>query len=311
MADWGGEQLNLVFRFYWILILPKHFMPLAFIKMLQTFTTLARTLNLSRTVKELNITRQTVRRYILDLEQIRNEKLFSREDNRYFLTKEGMSALGEAEAVIDAANAWVKNQQISVNGLEVFNLSQSDNSIFFAQRHTVNQIWNLAPLLLKNGFRAWVNSKGQLEHNSFKKIRPYLVVYRKYRDDWICVEVGEKSSFATWLGLSWAKSTIGCSFNFNPKQTEADNIILLAYEKVAQTGSVWYDHVATSLPRGRDKENKNNSVNYQRIVFSCLFPNGETAVASLIARTNNISIEGIQPADIGVLADSDLMEYDI
>ncbi len=305
----GDKQLSLVFRFYWILILPKHDMPPAFLKMLHTFTTLARTLNLSRTVKELNITRQTVRRYILDLEQIRGEKLFFRDDNRYCLTNEGMSALEEAETVIATANAWVENQQVSVNGLEVFNVTQSDSSIFFAQRHPINQIWNLAPNLLQKGFQAWVNSKGQLEHNSFKKIRPYLVVYRKYRDDWICVEVGEKSSFATWLGLAWAKSAIGRSFTSDPVSSSADILMLNAYSTVSRTGGIWYDHVYTKFTRKEGEEKR--PVNYQRIVFSCLFPDGETAVVSLIARTNNISIEGIQPADIGVLADTDLMEFDI
>ena len=46
-------------------------------ELLRSFSTLARTLNLSKAVRELGSTRQTVRRHIYLLEEARGEKLFS------------------------------------------------------------------------------------------------------------------------------------------------------------------------------------------------------------------------------------------
>ncbi|MEO1399352.1 MAG: LysR family transcriptional regulator, partial [Pseudomonadota bacterium] len=69
--------------------------PLLF-EMLRSFTTLAKTLNLSHAVSELNSTRQTVRRHIALLEEMRGEVLFDVVNRRYELTEAGQAALPAA-----------------------------------------------------------------------------------------------------------------------------------------------------------------------------------------------------------------------
>ncbi len=58
-------------------------------EMLRSFTTLASTLNLSRAVIALGSTRQTVRRHIQQLEELRGEQLFEVHDRQYVLTEAG------------------------------------------------------------------------------------------------------------------------------------------------------------------------------------------------------------------------------
>ena len=57
--------------------------------MLQSFTALGQTLNLSKAVEQIGVTRQTIRRHVNDLEQLKNEKLFELHDRKYTLTAAG------------------------------------------------------------------------------------------------------------------------------------------------------------------------------------------------------------------------------
>jgi len=69
--------------------------PLLF-EMIRSFSTLAKRLNLSHAVEELGSTRQTVRRHIDNLEEIKGVVLFRVVDRRYELTEAGTHALPEA-----------------------------------------------------------------------------------------------------------------------------------------------------------------------------------------------------------------------
>ena len=76
-------------------------------ELLRSFSTLARTLNLSKAVRELGSTRQTVRRHIYLLEEARGEKLFSVEDRQYRLTAAGRASLQGAEEILSFGEAWL------------------------------------------------------------------------------------------------------------------------------------------------------------------------------------------------------------
>ena len=66
---------------------------------LKSFSTLAHSLNLSNALRELGSTRQTVRRHINLLEEVRGEKLFSIEDRQHQLTVAGRASLRETEDI--------------------------------------------------------------------------------------------------------------------------------------------------------------------------------------------------------------------
>ena len=127
--------------------------------MLRSFVTLARSLNMTNTVSELGISRQTVRRHINELEAIRRVTLFDFTDRKYSLTPDGKQALFEAEVLLQKANNWIADNSNLVNGLPSINLQMSDGTPFHAQRHPLNAIWLMAPPLLKRGLTDFINAE--------------------------------------------------------------------------------------------------------------------------------------------------------
>ena len=283
--------------------------PAVLFEMLRSFTTLAATLNLSKTVEEIGVSRQTIRRHIDTLEDRIGHSLFVMEDRQYRLTPYGENVLQDAELLLSNAHAWLDGHSLSSDGLADIRHQMEDGSFIYAQQHKISDIWNTATPLLQKGLQCWVAAKFQLEDKAMKKIKPYIVVYRLHDKDWICVSVGEKSSYATWLGWSWAKSAIGSNFIDDPVNSEADRFLLKAYDAVSRNEGIRYDHIATEMTR---KEGEAPiPVNYQRLLFACTFPDGKPAIASLIARTNRIDIPGIDIEKFKPMPQEDLMEFEI
>ncbi len=283
--------------------------PPVLFEMLQSFTAVARILNISRASQEVGVTRQTVRRHIDGLEQIKGEKLFTITDRQYQLTPAGADCVAEAESILARTQAWLSEHSTTVNGLAHIKYHGRAGYGFYAQQHPLHHVWCSGVPLLQKGLQCWASSQCELEHRAMKKIRPYLVVYRKHRDDWFCVSVGEKSSYATWLGWNWAKSAIGRILQDDPTDTEDDRFIIQAYNSVYQDGGIRYDHIFGQYARGEG--DVLHPVSYQRLVFVCRFPDGEPALAALVARTDKIEIEGLDPKDIPTTPKADLMEFDI
>ena len=92
-----------------------------------------------------------------------------------------------------------------------------DESWMYAKQHPLIDIWSDAPPIIKRGFELWSQARGDLGSSKLDRIRPYLLVYRKYKGEWLIVEVGEKSAYGTWLGLSTAKSELGRGLDLGKK----------------------------------------------------------------------------------------------
>lgn len=259
--------------------------------MLRSFVVLARTQNLSHATRQLGITRQTIRRHLATLEELRGESLFKAGHQGYTLTDSGAASLTMAEKVLRQSARWLDPQSGVLGGLSHAMIEMGDNDWFASQQHPLNAVWSLAPPLLQNGLQAWVSAEGALESPPLLEFAPHLVVYRLRNGEWLCVAVGEQSSYATWLGDVWAKSAIGRPFHDDPIQSEADRLLIEPYEHVNVFGGAWYDHVHAVFPRTRDGERL--PVKYQRLVMACNFPDREPAVAALIARTENVKIDGV------------------
>ena len=277
--------------------------------MLRSFVALGRNLNLTKSVAEIDVTRQTIRRHINDLEKLKGEKLFTLTDRQYALTEQGEVSLAKAENLLDRSASWFDASESFYKGMSNVALDIGDNRWLFKQQHPLNRVWSKAPPLLKRGLKDWGLAKGQLDDPAYDEIRPYVMVYRVYRDDWLCVEVGNSSSYATWLGEKVAKSSIGRNFAKDVAFAKVDHYLLNAYQFAVETGSHWYDHICASIPRepGGDPE----PVNYQRLVSACTFPDGEPAALVLCARTNNLDIPGMAPEKFTKMHEREVMEFAI
>ena len=201
-------------------------------EMLRSFTTLARTLNLSHAVKELGSTRQTLRRHITQLEEARGEQLFDVEDRQYRLTEDGENALPEALDILARGNSWLNATVRHNSGLQHLQASLPSGWSLDQQQRPLSDIWQYGSLIMRETMRAWVMSCGNIEDDAIAHVRPYLIVYRLSGDRWICVEFGEKSFYVKWFGWAKARSSIG-----------------------------HFDLRRTNHNRGKKKENENENTN--------------------------------------------------
>jgi len=260
-------------------------------ELLRSFTMLARTLNLSKAVRELGSTRQTVRRHIRLLEESKGVALFVLEDRQYQLTESGRRSLPEAEELLARGEAWLYNQSDHINGLSRLAYQDEAGFPYFLQQHSFGDIWRSGTRLLQLGFQCWADAKGEIETEAFAPIRPYITVFRLLEDDWICAEVGSKSSYATWYGWQAERSSIGRGIANMPGGTGFSKLLSQPFRDVHEHGGGRLDHIHTQLT---DEHGRGLiPITYQRLLLGCSFPDGSFALATLIDRTHDIDIEGL------------------
>ncbi len=281
--------------------------------MMRSFVTLAHTLNLSETVNTLGVTRQTVRRHIRTLEEATGKRLFEVRSRSYVLTKDGEERLAEAERVLERSEAWLLGHYVrerkGENALDHAVYSDNRGHDFHAQQHPLSRLWVDAPPLLQKGYQAWAQSRFQVESEGMQHVHPYLLLYRQFGEDWICVGIGEKSSYATWFDWAQVKSAIGRNVADSPTQPEIKKFVANAYTQIINEGGARLDHIYAQTPH--EKGGKPTPVSYQRLLLGCAFPDGSPVLASLVARTYAIEIPGLAPEKVQRMPAGSLMEFDI
>ncbi len=273
-------------------------------EMLRSFVTLAKFLNLTHAVNHLGSTRQTVRRHIEMLQSLRGEKLLAFVDRQYVLTPEGELALVEAEQILQLDDAWMRKEVRVVDGLTAVRYDSNPEVPYFSQQHSIDTIWKSGSPLIQKGLLCWVEAKAQLEAPEFDAVRDYLLAYRQHNSEWLCVSIGEKSSYATWLGWSWAKSAIGKPLADDPMASDADQYVSQSYDSILRSGGLRIDHVYTRIARTHGA--KPEPITYQRLILRCMFPNGDHALVTLVERTNTIEIVNVNLDDLPAM-DTDML----
>lgn len=285
-------------------------MPSVMYEMLRSFVVVANTLNITRAVDILGVTRQTIRRHLDDLEQLLGFQLFTITSRQYQITRQGKQYLAGADNLLSDLENWIETGNSSNNTLKTIRDQNEDDSFFyFGQHHEFASIWKSGVPLLKMGITSWTESQGDVEHAAFGKIRPYLLMFRKNRDRWLCTYVGKQSSYATWLGLTWAKSAIGSSIEEDAANPQDSRFVIEAYDWVNDAGCPRYDHVYGSFKR--EEDGTSIPVSFQRIILPCTLPDGERVIGTLVARSNCIDIEGLEASQIITTPEDELMEFEI
>lgn len=284
-------------------------MPSVFFEMLRSLIALGETRNLSQAVSQLGVTRQTIRRHIRELERLKGETLFEIRERQYRLTPAGELAMADSLKLIENSEAWLIGSLATAFELLSTAIEIDDNSWMYAQQHRLIDMWSMAPPILRRGAEAWTLATGMLEHEAIDQIRPYVLVYRKYRGEWLVVEIGEKSAYRTWLGLSLAKSELGRGLDLGEKYAPMIDYWRKPYQAALQSGGLWYEHLCVSMPRHRGEAPV--PVNYQKLVAACKFADGEPAVLVFAARTDRINIPHVPQGRFVKNLPENLMEFEI
>ncbi|MGB7244913.1 MAG: LysR family transcriptional regulator [Sulfitobacter sp.] len=260
--------------------------------MIRSFTALASTLNLSHAVRELGSTRQTVRRHIANLEEAKGTALFTVEDRQYRLTEAGEQALPEAQDILARANIWLRGLSSHVGGLQTLKHTELDDWSFYQQQHSLSTIWTSESPLMRETFRAWAMSGGDIESEELAHVRPFLVVYRQSAVGWLCVEFGEKSFYVNWFGLAKARSSIGKPIGSMPGGEDFARMLNQPFHEVMVTQGARVDHVHTQVPRADTGDLE--PVNYQRLLLGGRFPDGSPALFTIVEPTEEVDIHGLE-----------------
>ncbi|MEL6452444.1 MAG: LysR family transcriptional regulator [Pseudomonadota bacterium] len=280
--------------------------PLLF-EMIRSFTTLARTLNLSHAVSELNSTRQTVRRHIAQLEAMRGEPLFQVKDRRYDLTDAGHAALPEAQDMMARAHAWSRGQTGSHGALQYLKAREGD-WVFYQQQQPMGTIWTDKSVLLRETYRAWMMAGYEIESPCLGHVRPYLMVYRHTDAGWICVEFGEKSAYVNWFGLDYARSSIGRPIAKLPAGEEFGRMLDQSFHDIEANQLARLDHVFTRMPKLQGQTQA--TLVYQRLMMAGFFPDRSPAVLTLVLPTAEVNIKDLDDEQRAAITDIDPPEFD-
>lgn len=264
--------------------------PLLF-EMLRSFTTLADTLNLSHAVRELGSTRQTVRRHVSQLEEIKGGPLFVVNDRQYQLTDLGCRVLPEAQHLLSQAEGWLFGNASMIGGMQYLRHSSPDGWYFFQQQHPIGRVFSSPGTMLHQVMMAWTDAGGQLEHEAMRAVRPCFTVFRKVDDNWLFTEVGEESSYVSWFGWAVARSSIGRVMGQMPGGSSFGRLVNMAYDEVETNQSVRLDHVLSVLPKGDDGDLV--PICYERLLLGSRFPDGSFAMISVVRRTYDVEIKGV------------------
>ncbi|TMM53064.1 LysR family transcriptional regulator [Sulfitobacter sabulilitoris] len=283
--------------------------------MIRSFTMLAQTLNLSRAVRELGSTRQTVRRHIATLEETMGVPLFVVEDRQYRLSPQGELALPEAKEILARGKVWVQGKSYHVAGMQRLAHIEPDGWCFYQQHQPLNSIWTDRSPFLREVHRAWAMSGGEIEHDCLSHVRPYLMVYRDTPSGWICVELGERSFYALWFGWTDARSSIGRPIAEFPGGTEFATMLTLPFRDIQTTRGTRLDQIATLIPRGQPDNLL--PATYERLLMGGQFPDGSFALIAAVDRAREIRIEGLDsqlldrmPSDVHLDFDPGLAKYE-
>ncbi|MEX0367123.1 MAG: LysR family transcriptional regulator [Ruegeria sp.] len=276
---------------------------------LRSFVSLARTLNLSRTVKELGSTRQTVRRHISQLEEMKGKTLFQLTGRQYQLTQAGQDALPEAADLLARGRSWLIGQVSHRNQLQYVKVNLPEDRIFVMQQRPLGEIWTSQRPLLRTAFQAWSQARGELEAPEIKQVRPYFMVYRQTHVGWLCVEIGDDSSYVSWSGWATARSSIGHHLTVLPGGDDIAHIMAGPFDDTAIQQHARLDHIYTQL--AREPGGPYFFICYQRLLLGGRFPDGSLALISIVDRHHDIEIDGLTPDDMRKMPDECVMPAEI
>ena len=265
-------------------------------EMIRSFTTLARTLNLSHAVKELGSTRQTVRRHIAQLEQARGVELFTVIDRQYRLTDAGRRALPEAQDILLRGRSWLMGHVSHKEGMQCVHADLPEGRSFWLQQQPMGELWRSDRPLLRECFRAWSMAGGALESEAMAHVRPYFMVYRDSPNGWICVEIGDDSSYVSWFGWANARSSIGRNLDGLPGGDEFAHLMIEPFDDASVHQNTRLDHISLQLQR--EQNGPYIPLSYRRLLLSGRFPDGTFALISVLDRCYDISIDGLSAEEV-------------
>lgn len=163
--------------------------------------------------------------------------------------------------------------------------------------------------MIQRSLMAWGAAMARIEGPAMVEMRPHLAIYRRSPLGWVCVEIGESSTYAKWFGWTWAKSAVGRLSEDDRAGGDYNKFIADAYERIHGEGGVRFDHTFAHLPR--ESSEQPVPITFQRLLMGCTFPDGAPALAVMTSVTPNVAIEGLSQEDQVTVSKEILQEFEV
>ncbi|MGO1119939.1 helix-turn-helix domain-containing protein [Rhodovibrionaceae bacterium A322] len=263
-------------------------------EILRSFVSLGERLSLPESVEELGVTRQTIRRHIRTLEEIKKAPLLTLKGQRYRLTEQGEDCLRESQSLLQGFSAWLRGDQSTAGSgdrLQSSSLQDRHGLDYRSQRHPLNRLWTQAPQLLQQGLLQWVSTAGRSDKLMQLPIWDHLMVFRRFEGNWLIVAIGEKAAYRSWQDSTWVRSAVGRPLTDAPTSPKMSAFLSDTYSQAHALGAPRLDHIYCK--QHWRNEDTPRAVAYQRLLFPLIYPDQSTALAALPVVTNQISIDGL------------------
>lgn len=247
-----------------------HQPPNLLFEMLRSFVELANTLNLSRATEVTGLTRQTLKRHISNLEELRGAPLFELVDRRYVLTSEGEAALPEAKALLERSVAWVRAEDPWVDGLQKV---ESADGHYSSRQLPLRALWENEGSCTE-AYDAWSAARGVLGHKALDRFRARLVVFRPLGEEWVCVWLGAQSVLAGLIGEVRAASSVGMTLGQILDGCAEGDFVEDLFSSVNSASDVRLDRVRLRV------KSSGESLEFMRLAMLIRFPDGSTGVGT-------------------------------
>lgn len=256
--------------------------------------------SISTTSEGLGISRSTVRSHFDRLAQLLNN---------------GQALIHKGKLTEDGERLYARiKNDLAVNSetLDAIQNSPLTTGLlaWASQRHNVELLENrdtCTPILF-HAWRAWRTGGANLDSIGMRALVPWSMIFRQWTNGWMLVEIGEKSSFASWFGPERAryfKSEVRQSFltgDVSFRETAR------AYDEVGRWGTPILHHVHACIPRFEGQENE--WISYQRLVLPIGWGD-DVGLAVFVARTNDVQIEALAEGDRHPMPPDMLMEEEL
>lgn len=222
---------------------------------------------------QLRITRQSIKRHILELENLLDVQLFERVGATSRLTSMGTLWLPRAQEFSELAAAFLNRR--GANQAHY----QSTQLPF---RMLLNDRSNSR--LLHDFANAWLCSNQTLDCEAIRPFREQCIVYERKAGAWVSREIGEKSAFCLWFGSKITKASVGQRLAKMETGDDLQDEIAFLLDSVYTRGGVHFSEVACNL------HSPNHSgripVLYQRLLAELTDEYDRPVVASIIEITD-------------------------
>jgi len=263
------------------------------------FSTFVECGSINSAAKSLGISRDRVRANLVRLKTILNYDAPLVRAGR--LTGDGKKLLSRIRA-----NLYTFDQELDAI---YYDSATTEDMSWASQRHPVYMLEDqgrCAPIIF-HAWRAWREGGSDLDGAGMAALMPWALAFRKWDDGWMLLEVGERSSFASWLGLDrarYAKSEVRkASLTGSVSHRETAKV----YNDVGTWGAPIFHHVQACIRRFPDSANE--WISYQRLVLPIKWGDDRGLVV-FVVRTNDIIIDALSDSERHPMPADLVMDYD-